>query len=260
MIQDIDASSSMFDFNNRMINHINAKAVGFKMLWTLFLGSIGVSAIVPLYYIITRRDKAGIKGWTFHEDQIKPLSRTEVRVRIRPVRGEGVICQICMGRLKPGLPHFKCGCGKVFHITCLKRTAFCPYCQRNYLPGEVEEGATYPDMESMECPVCKRSVYKDSGRCECGAIIADEEGRFYCPGCGTQIDEGENECPHCAEHFEDINLIQCPFCGRVFDEGRGICECGTFLSEVCPDCGVCLSSEDRSCPSCGISFELVEVC
>jgi len=124
----------------------------------------------------------------------------------------------------------------------------------------VEEGATYPDMGSMECPVCKRSVYKDSGRCECGAIIADEEGRFYCPGCGTQIDEGENECPHCAERFEDINLIQCPFCGRVFDEGRGICECGTFLSEVCPNCGVCLSSEDRSCPSCGVSFEIVEGC
>ncbi len=226
----------------------------------MFLGSLGTSSLFALYYMIIRRNKDDTKGWTFHEDRIEPLSRVEMRVRIRPVRGEGVVCQICMGKLKSGLPHVRCTCGKVFHITCLKRTGFCPYCQKEYAPKEVEEQATYPEMESLQCPMCGRTVYKDSGSCECGAIIADEDGKFYCPGCGTQIEENETECPYCHERFEDVPLVQCPFCGRVFDEGRGICECGTFLSEVCPNCGVCLSSEDRSCPSCGVSFEIVEGC
>ena len=169
-----------------------------------------------------------------------------------------MVCQICMGRFKGGLPHVKCGCGKVFHITCLKRTGFCPYCQTPYTPEEVEEQAVYPDMERMECPVCGRSVYKDSGSCECGAIIADEDGVFYCPGCGTQIDEGENECPFCHERFEDVQLVRCPFCGRVFDGNKGMCECGTFVGETCPVCGISLTADDRTCPACGIDFETVE--
>ncbi|MCX6651130.1 MAG: hypothetical protein NT131_05705 [Methanomassiliicoccales archaeon] len=232
------------------------------MLLTLFLGSLGVSALFPLYYIIVKkgvkkgRDARG--NWTFHEDRLEPLSRADTKVKIRPVRAEGVVCQICMGKLKSGLPHIKCGCGKVFHITCLKRTGFCPYCQKVYTPEEVEVNATYPDMESMECPMCGRLVYKDSSSCECGAIIADEDGKFYCPGCGTQIDNGEKQCPYCHESFEDVHLVQCPFCGKVFDESRGSCECGTFLGEVCPECGVHIEPEDRTCPSCGVTFEVVD--
>ena len=228
------------------------------MLLTMFLCSLGAAGLVPLYHIITRRGKEEVRGWTFHEERLRPLSRSEPRVRIRPVRSEAQVCQICMGKLKGGLPHIRCGCGKVFHITCLKRTGFCPYCQRPYTPEEVEEQAVYPDMESMECPVCGRSVYKDSGSCECGAIIADEDGVFYCPGCGTQIDEGENECPFCHERFEDVQLIRCPFCGRVFDGNRGMCECGTFVGETCPVCGIGLTANDRTCPACGIDFETVE--
>ncbi len=249
---------SMSYFNNERGNDINRKVVRFKVLLTLFLGSVGASCLVPLYYLIIKKKKATTKGWTFHEDRIEPLSRLEMRVRIRPVRGEGVVCQICMGKLKAGLPYIRCECGKVFHITCLKRTGFCPYCQKTYSHQEVERAATYPDLESMECPMCGRSVYKDSGSCECGAIIADQDGKFYCPGCGTQIEDGETQCPYCHERFEDVHMVQCPFCGRVFEEGRGICECGTFLGESCPECGVRLSAEDKVCPSCGISFEMVK--
>jgi len=228
------------------------------VLLTLFLGSLGLSSLVPIYYVITRRGKEGTKGWTFHEDRMDPLSPTEHRVKIRPVRGEGVICQICMGKLKHGLPQVKCDCGKVFHITCLKRTGFCPYCQRTYTPERVEEIALYPELESIRCPVCERTVYKDSGTCECGAIISDEDGMFYCPVCGTQIGEGENECPYCHERFEDVRMVLCPFCGREFDASKGGCECGSFLGEVCPECGVRLDPEDDRCPCCGTAFETVE--
>lgn len=253
-----DETPSMSHINNWKGSDLNRKTLRLKMILSLFLGSLGVSGLVPLYYIVKKRGKEEMRGWAFHEDRMDALVRTEGRVRIRPVRGEGTVCQICMGRIKSGLPHIECTCGKVFHITCLKRTGFCPYCQMTYSPEDVEERATFPDMESLECPVCHRSVYKDSGSCECGAIIADEDGRFYCPGCGTQIDEGENRCPYCGEDFEEVRLVQCPFCGKVFDEGRGMCECGTFLGERCPECGVRLSELDRSCPSCGVSFELVQ--
>lgn len=225
------------------------------MLLTLLLVSLGLSSLVPLYYILTKRGKDGAKGWTFHPDRLDPLSSEEGRVKIRPVRGEGVICQICMGKLKYGLPRTKCDCGKVFHITCLKRTGFCPYCHRSYTPERVEEMAIYPEMESIKCPVCDRTVYKDSGSCDCGAIIADEDGMFYCPECGTQIGEGENECPYCHERFDDVRMVRCPFCGREFDAGEGRCECGSFLGESCPECGIPLSLNDDRCPGCGTAFE-----
>ena len=248
----------MSDFNNQKARHINRKVVRPRVLLTLFLTSLGASSLVPLYYIVTRRGKGDSRGWTFHEDRLQPLSRSEARVKIRPVRGEGLVCQICMGRLKDGLPHVKCECGKVFHITCLKRVGFCPYCQRKYSQEEVEGRATYPEMQRMDCPVCGRSVYKDSGSCECGAIIADEDGVFYCPVCGTQIDDGENDCPYCHERFEDVRLVECPFCGKVFDGNKGMCECGTFVGESCPVCGIHLSSDDETCPECGARFETVD--
>ena len=121
----------MTDFNNHRATALFGKVVRPKVLLTLFLGSLGLSSLVPIYYIITRRGRDGAKGWTFHEDRLDPLGPPEPRVKIRPVRGEGVICQICMGKLKHGLPRVGCDCGKVFHITCLKRTGFCPYCQRS---------------------------------------------------------------------------------------------------------------------------------
>ncbi|NLX47875.1 MAG: hypothetical protein GXY70_06895 [Euryarchaeota archaeon] len=229
-----------------------------KVLIMLFLASLGASALIPLHHIIARRSKGDHNGWTFHSDRLQPLSRPEPRVKIRPVRGGGLVCQICMGRLKDGIPHIKCDCGRVFHITCLKRVGVCPYCNTSYTPEEVEDKAVYPEMQSMECPICGRSVFKDSGSCECGAIIADEEGVFYCPVCGTQIDNGENECPYCHERFEDVSLVECPFCGKVFDENKGICACGTFVGEQCPVCGIRLSSVDEYCPACGARFETLD--
>lgn len=249
----------MSGLNNHRPKDINREAVRPNVLLTLFLGSLGVSGLIPLFYILTRRKKGDGRGWRFHEDRVRPLSRVDVGVKIRPVRKEGVICQICLGKMKAGLPRVNCDCGRVFHITCLKRTGFCPYCQRTYGPEQVEEMAIYPELESIRCPVCDRAVYKDSGSCECGAIIADEDGIFYCPSCGTQIMDGENECPYCHERFEDIRMVLCPFCGREFDERKGRCECGSFIGEYCPECGVRLSPEDRECPRCGAGFELADV-
>lgn len=246
----------MTAFNNRVGNNINGDAVRSRVL-ALFLGSLVISSLIPIYYFFVKRDRGQARCWAFHEDRLDPLSPVGPRGKIRPVRGEGVVCQICMGKLKAGLPSVDCECGRTFHITCLKRTGFCPYCQKAYSPEEVEERATYPELESMECPICGRTVLKDSGVCECGAIIADEDGVFYCPICGTQMDEGEVECPYCHELFEEVKLVLCPSCGRMIDEKKGVCECGLFLGEVCPECGVRLSPEDRCCPSCGIAFEMV---
>ena len=229
-----------------------------RVLLAMFIGSLAVSSLAPLYYIIRRRKGNDAESWRFHEDRLNPLSRAEMTVKIRPVRSEDIICQICMGKLKERLPHVKCDCGKIFHITCLKRTGFCPYCQKIYRPEDVERSAVYPDTESIECPMCGRSVLKDSGTCECGAIISDEEGKFYCPSCGTLIDESEDVCPFCHERFEDVHLVQCPVCARVLEEGRGVCECGTFVGETCPECGTPLSADDKGCPVCGLSFEIVE--
>jgi len=230
------------------------------VLITLFLGSLGVSSLVPLYHIIRRRDPESVKGWSFVEGDVQCLTRPEPRVRIRPVRTEALVCQICMGKLKIGLPHVVCDCGKVFHISCLKRTGFCPYCHKAYAPSDVDTMATLPDDDSVECPICGRSVYSGSGSCECGAIIADEQGAFYCPGCGTHIEDGETDCPFCGERFEDVCLVKCPFCGRVFDEKKGMCECGMFVGESCPECGIRLTLNDSSCPSCGVSFEVLKEC
>lgn len=249
---------SMSDFNNGMAIHIRREIVGLKVLLTLFLGSLGVSALLPIHHLMVRRRKEVGGRYTFHEDRMDPFEEVPAKVRIRPVRGDVVTCQICMGGLKAGLPFVRCECGKVFHIICLKRTGYCPYCERYYSPEQVEESATYPRREGIECPMCGRLVPEDMGRCECGAIFCDEDGRFYCPSCGTQIDGGEHTCPFCGERFEDVCLICCPFCGRLLEEGKGVCECGTFLAEACPDCGTHLSMDDRSCPSCGLSFEMLE--
>lgn len=228
------------------------------MLLTLFLASLGTASLLPLYHIIKKRDADAVKGWTFHEDRLTPLIPSETKVKIRPVRAEGVVCQICIGKLKAGLPHIRCSCGKIFHITCLKRTGFCPYCQRTFTPEEVERDAAYPVEETLDCPVCGRAVSKEMGKCECGAIISDDDGRFYCPRCGTQIEEWENRCPHCQEVYEDVLLVQCPACGRVFEEGRGSCDCGAFFGEVCPECGVHLEPDDHACPNCGMAFEIID--
>lgn len=187
---------------------------------------------------------------------IRRVERTGQRSRVM-VSGPVVrskVCQICLGRIKEDSNYLQCGCGKTFHIICLSRTGFCPYCHEPHhkLNLQVDGRITF-----TICPLCGNQLGVGSRMCECGAIIQEEGVDFCCPICGTQISEEDSACPYCGEVFDCYRLINCPVCGLLVEDGNKVCECNAVLSDRCPECDTLLNLEDRSCSKCGTEFEFV---
>ena len=42
-------------------------------------------------------------------------------------------CSICLGVIKKDLPIVKCGCGRIYHMSCIKRVEICPFCGRRII-------------------------------------------------------------------------------------------------------------------------------
>lgn len=164
------------------------------------------------------------------------------------------ICQICLGRIKEGSNHVLCHCGRTFHIVCLSRTGFCPYCQERYdvakLRSRRKEGSGV-----IVCPVCGRRLSSNENECECGAIILEEGSQFPCPICGRRILPSERSCTHCGTAFDSYQTIACPVCGQILSEDVLICDCGTVIGDSCPECHNELGPDDRICSECGAEFE-----
>jgi hypothetical protein len=164
------------------------------------------------------------------------------------------VCQICLGRIKEGSNHVEYSCGKQFHVVCLSRTSFCPYCSESFENLEPKSGE---DSPIEVCPLCGTSMEPGMRSCECGAIFQEEGIDFCCPICGTHVSEGETSCPYCGEIFDCYRLINCPVCGLLVEEDIEVCECGAVLNDRCPECGAPLGPEDRYCRKCGAEFEFV---
>lgn len=45
-----------------------------------------------------------------------------------PAADKAVICSICSGMIKIGLPIVRCACGKSYHSSCAERLGECPKC------------------------------------------------------------------------------------------------------------------------------------
>jgi len=199
------------------------------------------------------------------------------RVVVQGPKVRPVVCQICLGRVKEGLEYAKCSCGKDFHIVCLTRTGFCPYCSHSYLGEDLDSRIVVrpkvPPHEAARrradvrmlweptarryCPICGSALPEGRNECECGAIVIEEGESFNCPSCGTEVPPDRMSCPACKESFEAVEGPQCPVCGRLLESGEGVCECGGLSGDECPECGSSLGPEDEVCPRCGAAFEFV---
>lgn len=183
------------------------------------------------------------------------LSETEKpRVMVKNPEMRAPICQICLGKIKEGSNHIVCNCGRTFHIVCLSRTGFCPYCQEQYdiakLRSMRKEGAGI-----VVCPVCGRHLTPNENECECGAIILEEDSEFECPVCRNLVLPSEMACSHCGTVFDSIRTVTCPVCGQILGEDVSLCDCGTVIGDSCPECHNKLGPEDRICSECGAEFE-----
>jgi hypothetical protein len=198
------------------------------------------------------------------------------RVVVQGPKVRPVVCQICLGRLKEGMEYAKCPCGKTFHITCLVRTGFCPYCDRHYEEGSLgQDLIVKPKLTAGEaarrkaevrvlwepterhCPVCGNDLPEGGGECDCGTIVVEEGETFACPSCGTEVPPDSMSCPGCRESFEVVETPLCPICGRLVTSEDGLCECGALATDECPECGTPLEADDLFCPICGTVFEYV---
>lgn len=198
------------------------------------------------------------------------------RIQITGPKVKPLICQICLGRVKQGMEYVKCGCGKIFHTTCISRTGFCPYCQSEYTTKDGREPVKngFANMQAPKsetnapptagtkvnyilCPLCGANIPAGAESCECGAIFVEEGGNFKCPECGETVSEDESECPNCGEHFDHLETQTCPLCGRILPQGEDVCECGAVMGNRCPECGHELAPGESTCRVCGSVFELI---
>jgi len=176
------------------------------------------------------------------------------RVMVNGPEVKSQVCQICLGRIKEGSNHLECKCERTFHLICLSRTGFCPYCHEPYENLIPQTDGTH---SFLICPLCGIHLEPGSRKCECGAIFQEEGVDFCCPICGTQVSEDNTVCPYCGEIFDCYRLINCPVCGIVIDEDTEVCECGAVLIDRCPECSSPLGPEDRYCRNCGAEFEFI---
>ena len=124
------------------------------------------------------------------------------------VATEAVMCNICMGVVKPGLEISTCGCGNKYHRSCGDRVAQCPKCGLSLSltgtisePAEQTEGVEESDMGPEElpstagssslCPICMGVIKTglEVTRCSCG--------NKYHPACANRL----VACPECGEPF-----------------------------------------------------------
>jgi hypothetical protein len=192
-----------------------------------------------------------------------PKDENEIgpRPRIIPIKPKYdiVVCRICMGRIKQGLNVAKCTCGKSFHDVCLERTGFCPYCQKPYdapAVAAISVKNERPKREKVQCLSCGRTIDDDARQCECGAVFVEDD-RFDCAICGSVVFADTMVCGHCGDTYQAYTPMLCPICSKVFNREKGMCECGAFIGDSCPECGIPLERDDRACPRCGTLFEYV---
>lgn len=183
------------------------------------------------------------------------------RPRVTPIKPKYdiVVCQICMGRVKQGLNVAKCECGKSFHDVCLERTGFCPYCQKSYdaaTVASISHKREAPKVEKVPCPSCGQMIAAEASRCDCGAVFVEDD-QFQCAACGSVVHAESMVCEHCGEVYETYTPMLCPICSRIFNEETGLCECGAFTGDFCPECGIDIDIDDRACRRCGTLFEYV---
>lgn len=195
--------------------------------------------------------------------RISTRSRPEVKVIGPKVRN--LKCTMCMGFIKVGLQYAKCECGETYHVACLVRTGFCPICDRRWSETDVSsitkvngDPSMAPDIRNLECPSCGEAVSYLDLECRCGAIFVKDNDSFLCPDCGGRVGLNDMVCLGCGERFRDCEIVTCPECGRRFDALEGACVCGTFIGDICPNCGEELGQDDMMCPKCGVEINVVE--
>jgi predicted RNA-binding Zn-ribbon protein involved in translation (DUF1610 family) len=175
--------------------------------------------------------------------------------------------------IKDGLDYAVCACGKIFHLVCIQRTGFCPYCEEIFSDNNPKwklisnEGRALfyvgnktdsQLVDSFRCPICGAHNPLTSDSCKCGAIFVHEGEIFLCPSCGAYVREQDERCSNCGELFERYELDICPFCGATIENADACDKCGTVFGNKCPECGHELEPEESICMYCGTVFELIQ--
>jgi len=76
-------------------------------------------------------------------------------VRMEPAVG-AVVCNVCLGYVKPGLNLVVCGCNKKFHPSCAMRVGECPSCGRDF-SSELDK---YSE-EELQGPAAKKTAEEE---------------------------------------------------------------------------------------------------
>jgi hypothetical protein len=175
-------------------------------------------------------------------------------------------CTMCQGYIKVGLQYAQCDCGENYHVVCLARTGFCPICNKKWEEKDIVsisktngDSCSSPTCKKLECPSCGEHVSILDLECKCGAIFVKDNDSFLCPECGGRVCLSDMVCLSCGERFRDCEIVTCPVCGRRFDAMEGACTCGTFVGDMCPECGCRLENDDSWCPRCGAKIDAVEL-
>lgn len=74
-----------------------------------------------------------------------------------------------------------------------------------------------------------------------------------CAKCGSDLPENAKFCLQCGEKVVSLsdNEIICPSCGAKTPKGKFCVECGTPLSNKCPNCGADVPTGGKFCLECG---------
>lgn len=203
-----------------------------------------------------------------HKKETDPVKKGPPKKPVIIDRGpkiRNLKCPMCMGYIKVGLQYAKCDCGGTYHVVCLSRTGYCPICQKKWddetvkaithLNGNAESSL---NNKMLECPSCGGKVSIYDMECKCGAIFLMDNDSFLCPECGGRVGKGEMSCLNCGEIFRPCEIVECPGCGKNFDALEGACSCGTFIGDLCPECGCHLGDDDGYCGRCGSRFDKIE--
>ena len=164
------------------------------------------------------------------------------RPRVTPIKPKYdiVVCQICMGRVKPGLNVAKCECGKSFHDICLERTGFCPYCHRTYdapSVAAISKKRESPKIEKVPCPSCGQMILAEARGCECGAVfVEDEPVRLRQMRIGG-LRRQTWSAAIAGRYTKTIPRGFAPYVPGSSTRRRDMCECGAFTGDSCPECG-----------------------
>ena len=214
---DITGNDTTGDDNDDSIE----KILGFDRSYFIIALIFILVLLIVIWLIVMKRKKSVEKVIKQSKLQEKEEPLTSVAIYLL---GKAVTCNICFGIIKPGLPVVTCGCGKHYHLVCIKRVNECPNCglkvnRKNLIKdlGKIRKQETYQSDSRKSKPKIVRAL--DSELLGPGKIIILPEKR-QCKICFSPIKQNLKaiKCS-CSKIYHvncGISVAECPYCSCDF--------------------------------------------